>query len=68
MPMERGVSELQQLGKITGLIDIKTEQTLEITPSITLSENGERVEDPNDSAEYFAFCKSPDQKQNSVSA
>jgi hypothetical protein len=45
MPMKRGVSELQQLGKITGLNDINTERTLEIVPSITLSENGERVED-----------------------
>ncbi len=47
MPMKRGVSELQQLGRITGLTDIKTERTLEIVPSITLSQTGERVEDAN---------------------
>ena len=45
MPMVRGVSELQQLGKITGLDEIKAERTLEITPSVTISENGERIED-----------------------
>ncbi|NNF00035.1 MAG: hypothetical protein HKN25_13520, partial [Pyrinomonadaceae bacterium] len=47
MPMVRGVSELQQLGKITGLDEIKTERTLEITPSVTISENGERIADVN---------------------
>ncbi len=45
-PIVRGVPELQQLGRITGLDEIKTERTLEITPSITLSETGERVESP----------------------
>ncbi|MEZ5424832.1 MAG: DUF5916 domain-containing protein [Pyrinomonadaceae bacterium] len=47
MPMRRGVSELQQLGRITGLDEIRTERTLEIVPSVTLSESGERVADPN---------------------
>ncbi|NNE65523.1 MAG: carbohydrate binding family 9 domain-containing protein [Pyrinomonadaceae bacterium] len=45
MPIERGVSELQQLGRITGLKGINTERTLEIVPSITLSKSSERVED-----------------------
>ncbi len=43
MPMVRGVSELQQLGKITGLDDVSNERTLEIVPSITFSESGERT-------------------------
>lgn len=55
MPMKRGISELQQLGKITGLSDIKTERTLEITPSITLSQNGERVDDPNNPIGFSRF-------------
>jgi Domain of unknown function (DUF5916) len=42
--IERGISPLQQLGKITGLNDIKTERNLEIVPSITLSESGQRIE------------------------
>ncbi len=46
MPMERGVSEIQQLGKITGIKGIRTERTLEIVPSITVSKGAERVEDP----------------------
>lgn len=45
MPMKRGVSELQQLGKITGLTRIDTERTIEIVPSVTVSQTGERVED-----------------------
>ncbi|MEK7724546.1 MAG: DUF5916 domain-containing protein, partial [Acidobacteriota bacterium] len=45
MPIVRDVSSLRQLGKITGLNDIKTERTLEIVPSITVSETGERIED-----------------------
>ena len=47
MPIVRGVPELQQLGRITGLNDIKTERTLEIVPSLTFSETGERVKDGN---------------------
>jgi hypothetical protein len=42
--IERGISPLQQLGKITGFNDIKTERNIEIVPSITLSESGERIE------------------------
>lgn len=45
MPIAREISPLRQIGKITGLTDIKTERTLEIVPSITLSESGERIED-----------------------
>jgi hypothetical protein len=45
MPIERGVSSLRQIGKITGLDDIKTERTIEIVPSATLSQTGERIED-----------------------
>ena len=45
MPIERGVSTLRQFGKITGLNDIKTERTIEIVPSATLSETGERIAD-----------------------
>lgn len=45
MPMKRGVSELQQLGRITGLDEIKTERVLEIVPSVTVSQSGSRVED-----------------------
>lgn len=45
MPIARDVSSLRQIGKITGLDEIKTDRTLEIVPSITLSETGERIED-----------------------
>lgn len=45
MPIARDISSLRQFGKITGLTDIKTERNLEIVPSITLSESGERIED-----------------------
>lgn len=45
MPITRGISSLRQIGKITGLNEIKTERILEIVPSITLSESGERIED-----------------------
>lgn len=45
MPIERNISSLRQIGKITGLDDIKSERNLEIIPSITLSESGERIED-----------------------
>ncbi len=45
MPIARDVSALRQIGKITGLDDIKTEKTLEIVPSITLSESGDRIAD-----------------------
>lgn len=45
MPIERGVSELQQLGRITGLSNIKAERNLEIVPSITVSKSSERIED-----------------------
>ncbi len=41
--IERGISFLQQIGKITGFNDIKTERNLEIVPSITLSESGQRI-------------------------
>lgn len=41
--IERNISNLQQLGKITGLEDIKTDRTIEIVPSITLSESGQRI-------------------------
>ena len=46
--IERGVSTLRQLGKITGFDQIKTERNLEIVPSITLSESGERIADASD--------------------
>ncbi|MCA1593914.1 MAG: hypothetical protein LC754_14940 [Acidobacteria bacterium] len=43
MPISRDVSGvLIQAGHLTGLEDISTERTLEIIPSITLSENGKR--------------------------
>jgi Domain of unknown function (DUF5916)/Carbohydrate family 9 binding domain-like len=45
MPIERNISSLRQIGKITGLNDIKTERTLEIVPSVTLGESGERIAD-----------------------
>ncbi len=45
MPIARDVSSLRQLGKISGLNDIRSERTLEIVPSVTLSESGERIED-----------------------
>lgn len=47
MPIERSIPTLRQTGKITGLTDIKTERVLEIVPSITLSESGERIADPS---------------------
>lgn len=59
MPMKRGVSELQQLGKITGLEGISTERTLEIVPSVTLSQRGERVEDPNVQPGFSRFVNRP---------
>jgi hypothetical protein len=44
MPIERGKSGfLSQEGHITGLENISTERTLEIVPSLTLSETGKRV-------------------------
>lgn len=44
MPDDRNVSGfLIKAGKITGLNEVKTERTLEVTPSITLSETGRRV-------------------------
>lgn len=44
MPEDRNISgTLIQHGKITGLDEIKSERTLEIIPSITLSETGRRV-------------------------
>ncbi len=45
MPIERGITPLIQIGKITGLDDIKIERNLEIVPSITLSESADRVKD-----------------------
>jgi hypothetical protein len=46
MPDDRNVSGfLIKHGKITGLDDIKTERTLEIIPSVTISERGRRVPD-----------------------
>ena len=44
MPDDRNVSGfLIKFGKITGLDEIKTERTLEIVPSITVSETGRRT-------------------------
>ncbi|MCB1024633.1 MAG: carbohydrate binding family 9 domain-containing protein [Acidobacteria bacterium] len=44
MPEDRNVSGfLIKHGKITGLDDIKTERTLELIPSVTVSETGGRV-------------------------
>lgn len=46
MPNDRNnASFLSQFGKITGLEGIKVERTLEIVPSVTLSQTGERIED-----------------------
>lgn len=45
LPEDRNVSGfLTQHGKISGLDDIKYERTLEIVPSVTLSETGSRVQ------------------------
>ena len=66
MPMVRGVSELQQLGKITGLDEIKAERTIEITPSVTISENGERIADPSE-PEGSRFLNRPVGKDIGVS-
>src|SRR6185503_18732843 len=44
MPIVRGrASQLEQEGHITGLEGIATERTLEIIPTLTLSEDGRRV-------------------------
>lgn len=44
LPEDRNVSGfLSQHGKISGLDDIKYERTLEVVPSVTLSETGSRV-------------------------
>jgi opacity protein-like surface antigen len=45
MPVSRNIAgTLNQAGKITGLENISEERTLEITPSFTLKESGERLE------------------------
>lgn len=45
MPDDRNVSGfLIKHGKITGLDDVKYERTLEVVPSVTLSETGSRVQ------------------------
>ncbi len=44
-PVVREIPSIRQFGKITGLEDIKIDKTIEIVPSITLSESGERIED-----------------------
>src|SRR5437016_3999016 len=44
MPVSRDKSGfLNQAGRLTGLEDISTERTLELIPSLTLSETGKRV-------------------------
>ncbi|MGH9945875.1 MAG: DUF5916 domain-containing protein [Pyrinomonadaceae bacterium] len=44
VPLPRGVPGfLNKFGKITGLDDIKTERTLEIIPTFTLKETGNRI-------------------------
>jgi hypothetical protein len=44
MPISRDISsQLSQEGHLTGLENISTERTLEVIPSITLSETGKRV-------------------------
>ncbi len=48
MPLQRGVNELQQLGRITGMDEIKTERVLEIVPSVTFSQIGQRVDSPKE--------------------
>lgn len=67
MPMERGVSELQQLGRITGFDDIKTERTLEVVPSVTLSESGERVSDADTPVSFSRFVNRPVKQDIGVS-
>ncbi len=44
-PIKREIPSIRQIGKITGLEDIKIDRTLEIVPSVTLSESGERIAD-----------------------
>ncbi len=44
MPFSRDISgDLNQAGHLTGLEDISTERTIEVIPSLTLSETGRRV-------------------------
>jgi len=44
MPNDRNINgNLIQHGRITGLNEIKAERTLELTPSVTISETGSRV-------------------------
>jgi len=44
MPQSRGVSsQLSQLGHVTGLEGISTERTLELIPSLTISQTGRHV-------------------------
>lgn len=47
IPIARDISSLRQIGKITGMTEIKNERNIEIVPSVTLSEAGERIEDPS---------------------
>jgi hypothetical protein len=54
MPDDRNISGfLIKFGKITGLDEIKTERTLEVVPSITVSETGRRFAVINPNAPPF---------------
>ncbi|NOT49603.1 MAG: carbohydrate binding family 9 domain-containing protein [Acidobacteria bacterium] len=66
MPISRDISSLRQIGKITGLDEIEHERTLEIVPSITLSEAGERIEDAS-RPQGSRFLNNPVKKDIGVS-
>jgi hypothetical protein len=67
MPLSRDVQgNLNQAGKLTGLEGISTERTLEIVPSLTLSETGKRVRGfaPPAGARTLADAAAPDRLLN----
>ncbi len=44
-PVRQGIPELQQLGRITGLNEIRSKRSIEITPSVSFNNIGTRVGD-----------------------
>jgi hypothetical protein len=65
MPLSRDVQGLlNQTGKLTGLENISTERTLEIVPSLTLSETGKRVRGFPPPADVRGASAAPDRLLN----
>jgi hypothetical protein len=65
MPLSRDVQgTLNQAGKLTGFEGISTERTLEIVPSLTLSETGKRVRGFPSPSDARALAGAPDRLLN----